>query len=497
MRYAWHYTLALTLGAGATFARAGDGAWAPPAAPPSNQAPAAVLERPIPLPADPAVQPTAYSTDDPSNPAPPVVRAQAPDLPAPRPLPVGPAVTQAPGIDSWRRWPGDDVPVGPLAPTVHGAIVGPQCMGDGCGACPMDCNECLPPGNRFYTSTDYLLWWVKGSNTPVLVTRGSAGDPTPGALGLPGTSVLFGGRNTEDNPFSGVRTMVGYWFSDDHALGIEAGGFILGQQGKNFSATSNGGTILTRPFVDATTGLQTTELVAGPNVLAGTVSVNTQTQLWGYEANLRSNFLCGSLWGGHYYTDALIGFRGLGLDDSVDIHESLVILGGNSAGGRFEIEDRFEARNRFYGGQVGFVNEYRNGNWIVDLKTKFAIGAMQEQVNINGSTTTIASTGTNTYTGGLLTQPSNIGHYNRSVVAFMPEVGLNLGYQFTEHIRAFVGYNIIYASSVARAGQQIDTVVNPNNLPPSVATAPLRPAFTFRSTDFWTQGVNLGLEFRY
>ena len=84
--------------------------------------------------------------------------------------------------------------------------------------------------------------------------------------------MFFGGSIA----FSGGRFTAGYWFGDQHLFGVEVGAFFLGQQGKNFSATSMGNPILTRPFVDATTGAETTELVAGPGVLAGTVSVSAQ-----------------------------------------------------------------------------------------------------------------------------------------------------------------------------------------------------------------------------
>jgi len=49
-----------------------------------------------------------------------------------------------------------------------------------------------------------------------------------------------------------------------------------------------------------------------------------------------------------------------------------------------------------------------------------------------------------------------------------------------------------------RAGNQIDLVVNPNLVPPPIAPLdPLRPAFQFHGSDFWAQGMNLGLEFRF
>ena len=101
--------------------------------------------------------------------------------------------------------------------------------------------------------------------------------------------------------------------------------------------------------------------------------------------------------------------------------------------------------------------------------------------------------------GGLLALPgSNIGRFSKDRFAVVPEVGLNLGYQVTESVRAFVGYDFLYLSDVVRAGNQIDTRVNTNQLQrPMVAGGPTAPAFTFNGSDFWAQGLNFGLEFRY
>jgi hypothetical protein len=54
---------------------------------------------------------------------------------------------------------------------------------------------------------------------------------------------------------------------------------------------------------------------------------------------------------------------------------------------------------------------------------------------------------------------------------------------------------------VVRPGDQIDRVVNPTQLPLSAAASqligPARPVPVLRDTDFWAQGINFGVEFRY
>ena len=96
--------------------------------------------------------------------------------------------------------------------------------------------------------------------------------------------------------------------------------------------------------------------------------------------------------------------------------------------------------------------------------------------------------------------PSNIGRFSRDMFVVAPEATINLGYQVTPAMRVFVGYNILYLSNVVRAGNQIDPIVNPNLITSTTGTTPslpVRPAFAFKGTDLWAQGVNLVLEFRY
>ncbi len=522
-------------------------------------APAAVLERPIgiannppaPLPiVDRQVRPIGFSDGDS-----PIIRGQIPDTTLARPMPVGSAPI-SPGIaaNTWRRYddPGTQPEVAPppskvlpppapeSAPVViddgggswlsqhnpfahsggwlsHlnpfawgddcGACTGGLCTGGACpagacpaGACPAggDCGvDCCGrggayPGNRFYVSAEYLLWWVKGQPVPPLVTSGSLSDPIPGALGAPGTNVLFGGHNIDDGAQSGGRFMAGYWFCDDHSLGIEGGYFFLVPGTRNFSASSGGTPILARPFTDATTGTQTAELVAGPKTLSGTVSAQTRTSLWGAEANLRST-VCG---GCNWYLDFLTGFRTMGLDEDLIVHENLTVL--RPGGGTFDIVDHFQTRNRFYGGQIGADWQCQKGRWDFDVKTKLGLGVTQQMVNISGNDTiNDPTTGVTTFPGGLLTQPTNIGSHTRDRFTYVPEVGFTVAYHLTDHLRVFAGYNFIYWSSVVRPGAQIDTTVNQNQIAPPVAGGPARPAFTFNGSDFWAQGVNVGLEYKW
>jgi hypothetical protein len=335
-----------------------------------------------------------------------------------------------------------------------------------------------------------------------------------GALGTPGTTVLFGGNEVGTAARSGLRGTVGYWFSDCHLLGIEASGFFLGQDSKTFHDQSLGERLIGRPFFDPTLPAQNVEAVAGlvnqtnfaPFVLAGSVDVKNTSSFWGYETNLRCNLCCGP----HFYVDGLLGYRQLALDETLTVVERgtdaspVVFTGGATPvvvfpqGTTFVLHDRFSAQNRFYGAQAGLDAEFLSGRWSVGLKTKVGLGTTQQVADVSGGTaftvppgSPVTPAGTSVLPVGLLAQATNSGRHTRDRFTVVPEVGLNLGYQFCDHLRATVGYNFLYWSDVARPGNLIDLGVARLGPPPP------RPAFNFNGSDFWAQGLTFGLEFRY
>ena len=89
----------------------------------------------------------------------------------------------------------------------------------------------------------------------------------------------------------------------------------------------------------------------------------------------------------------------------------------------------------------------------------------------------------------------------------MPEITLNLAFKITERTRVFVGYDFLFLSDVARPGDLIDRNINTTRTPVGTAlgaagvdpTPPgaAGPNFAFRNTNFWAQGIQFGLEFRW
>jgi hypothetical protein len=366
--------------------------------------------------------------------------------------------------------------------------------------------ECEPEPStrpsRVWARGEYLLWWTRTGQFPVLLTTGSPFDPRPGALGMPGTLPLFGG-NVSTSDHSGGRFTFGLWLDDEQQTGVEANYFFLGERSAGAQAggsLTSGYPVVARPFFDVLAGREDASLVAYPGLISGAASVSASTFLQGAEANLTGKGWCGECW----RLDVLAGFRYLQLIEDLGIREDTQVSPTSPAfaGSLIHVADQFTARNAFYGGQLGARFQVRRGGWNLELLGKVGLGDSHQSVDIHGLTV-LAAPGQPAVTapGGLLALASNSGHFTRDAFAVVPEAGVNLGYQLNKYVRVFAGYTFLYYSDVARPGDQIDRGVNVNQVPASRTfggpPVPARPAFALHSTDYWAQGVNFGLEFRY
>jgi hypothetical protein len=354
------------------------------------------------------------------------------------------------------------------------------------------------PGERFYARAEYLLWWFKEPRVPVLVTTGPP--ESGGILGMPGTQILFGGGTVDEETRSGARFTAGYWLDDCQRCGVEGSFFFIGDRTARFLATSDQFPVLARPFFNLNQGLEFSQITAGPGLSTGRLTVNLPSRLWGAEGNVRHAWCCGC----DYRVDWLAGFRYLHLDESLDITEFIQALptAPAFANDQIFVNDHFATKNQFYGGQLGLDAEIRRGRWFLEALGKIALGDTHQVVDINGSQLIVPPNGpAQSFQGGLLALSSNIGHHTRDRFAVVPEININIGYQLTDHVRAFIGYDFLYWSNVVRPGDQIDRGLDVTRIPNfPVQVPPLstpRPAVLFKETDFWAQGINFGLEVRY
>jgi len=390
-------------------------------------------------------------------------------------------------------------------------------------------DEMYQPPHRLSVEGEYLLWWTKGSNFPPLVSTdspttpqfrngappmsaqdifGGQGSLPPAGIG----TVIYGGQQSARLQ-SGARFSVVYWLGDCGDLALDADYFFLSQRSNRFSANTDQFPVLTRPFINALSGQESRELVSTPGIamgdvfkLRGTVSVEAPSSLSGWDLGIRK-CLCSDLC---WNVEGLVGFKHMDLDEGLFITEDIVsaqaVAGTNNLdpGNRIFVFDRFRTENQFNGGYVGIRGEYRKNRWFVQGRTRIALGNTHQTVIVDGGQVITRLTGERqTFVGGLLASPTNIGLTSQNRFTVIPEVGIKVGYQITDNLRAHVGYDFIYWSSVLRPGDQVDRRVNPFLVPnliiggPNPPPGPRLPRVPMQTTDYWAQGMNFGLEWRY
>jgi hypothetical protein len=455
-----------------------------------------------------------------------VVRSQSPDLaqplPAgPPPKPTNPSATPvskstsnfATGAQTRTEPPSGifasdqgktDAPLESVPAPQHSLVAEPassDCSSSSTGSlcdsriCGCGCGDTCSEPNRFYVSGEYLLWWIKDSKLPPLVTTAPAG--SSGAIGAPGTIVLFGG-NLDNEERSGGRFTLGYWFDDCQTLGLETSVFFLANRDVNFAANSGTFPLLARPFFNLNSGTEFSEITTSPGLGTGGIAVNTFSHMWGAEMNLRSNICDNCRW----RFDVLGGFRYLSLREGINIQENILADAAAPmfAGDTIMVNDDFNTRNQFYGGQLGTRLGWTHNRWSIDWLAKVALGVTHEVINIQGNQLITTPAGaTSFFNGGLLALGSNSGSFSRDKFTVVPETDLVLSFRATKHIKLLVGYSFLYWSNVVRPGDQIDRVIDVTRIPNSglivAPTGQNRPTVLFKGTDFWAQGISFGMEF--
>ncbi len=414
----------------------------------------------------------------------------------------GPATTQLRQPGNFPNNPQEE----PAADGIADSYPGDSLWDDASCPCGDDsCDWSYYPCRHLWGRAEYLSWWVRGSNTPALLT--TSPDTTPlGIAGvLPGATVVFGDQRMNQQGRSGGRFTLGNWFGDGEKIGVEDTFFYLGNSSQSFQASSGGSPILARPFFDEAVNPNTGAIigqnvvyVAFPNVASGTFKVASSSKLLGNEINLRRALYIDPF----RRIDVLAGYRFVHLGESLQVstNTTSLVTGGTPppppVGTTFAALDSFITRNQFNGGQLGLNTEFYNGRWGVDLRLKLAIGSVSQRVNIAGSTVVTEPSSTPvTNVGGVLALPSNIGQFNRNQFGVLPEFGVNLNYQLTPCWRVNVGYTLLGLTNVVRPGDQIDVRIDSNQIPPAATAGPFTfPRHVFHNSDLLVQGINVGLE---
>ncbi len=360
--------------------------------------------------------------------------------------------------------------------------------------------ETTGPLPKAWERMEYLLWWIRGTHLPPLISANNT--QTVPVLSESSTSLVTGNSVLDNKDRSGGRFTVGWALDSAQTFGLEGNYFFLGSRTTTVGAGSSGapGTpAIGVPYHDVTTNTEQVQTVAFPGFARGSATVSASARMQGAEVNGVAN-----LWYESWFQlDGLIGFRYLELDEGLQLaYISDRLSGASTTLLSLGASDQFDGHNRFYGGQLGLRMELRGGPFFLNLAGKLALGDTNEVVRIGGvSVQALPGRPAEVLNGGTLALPSNSGRFTRNQFAVLPEATVLAGVLLPMNTRLFVGYNLIYLSQVARPADQIDRNANPTQMPLSTRTGPFfgpaRPAFAFHGTDFWAQGLVIGVEYRY
>jgi len=377
-------------------------------------------------------------------------------------------------------------------------------------------------------NAEYLLWWTKKQQVQAPLVTGTTQNPpdfdTAAGLVDPSTTILAGAGNLDYGTRHGGRLTAALAITD--VFDLEASGFLLGRRtyALDFAGDATGSPVLFRPHINMEPpfdGGQTGSPNAGnpvsfPDAYGnGIINIRSTSELWGAEVNTVAHLMRESTW----KVSALAGFRVVGLDEDLRINDGGTNLPGNGYvflgaiqgdGYRLETFDSFGALNHFYGGQIGVEAERQFGRLLLAAKVKLALGGTVQQLNIAGSSGSLAPTDGSpvvdptqvAYFGGILTSPDNIGRHTRSVFSVVPEITFNAAFDLFSWLRFSAGYTLLYWSNVVRPGDQIDLLVNQQKIPSGIGfdgtfSGNNYPRVLFNQSDYWAHGLNFSAELRY
>jgi len=408
-----------------------------------------------------------------------------------------------------------------------------------------------------WTSAGYLLYHLQNGSIPDLSSRPPLGivtvnfsdrildtngnlinrnvNPMVGFFPVQITNVPTVPSATEVpiGSHNGFRLSVGAWADTEQTWGVEASGYYLEERSfafNNVADNQNSEFLFNTPFVQNTFTQVTTVVPGTPpitttqnllttttpiffvrqasNVLSGTES----NQMWGGEINLRRTcFIFGGATVG-----GLAGFRYQDLREKLDVNTDFAFFNpnlnptrpdpvGSNLPDHIDIftRDAVHVRNNFYGTQVGGDIDLNLSRFFFNVRGKVALGVNHEAVNV-GSTTTTSTFQTPgavptvvPLPGGLLFSRFDVGNHNRNVFECVPELNVKAGFQCTNWLRIFAGYDLLYMTDVVRAGtvSTVSTFTTTVTAGGNLNTA--QPTFRFTGTSFTVEGFTFGAEITY
>ena len=346
--------------------------------------------------------------------------------------------------------------------------------------------------NPLWFRAEALLSWSSPQNLPPLLTTSPPGTPraTAGILGTPGTDVVIGGdAKTSDR--QGFSLGFGVQPFSDYSAGIEFGFSMLSRRDNVFQESSDGSRILAQPVDVAGNAV----LLAYPGLSSGTFEARASSgNLYTANITLTDRIVNNS----NFHLTVLAGYRRYDMQEELNLVQSLNGLDPLifAPGTVIRTSDRFRTNGTFQGADLGLRGEIVDGPFALEFLTRIAIGRLNRLVDIDGNTiSTVPGAPPAVDRGGLLALVSNIGRYTSDSTQVMPEFGVVGKWQISRRAELRLGYSAFLLQGVARAADQIDPVISPENLPfppaGTVQNGP-RPAFVLRTSDIWVQQLSLG-----
>ncbi len=356
--------------------------------------------------------------------------------------------------------------------------------------------ESTPSG---WFSTENLLSFAAKRTSPVLVTTSGANVlPLQGAAGV---TDAFGGTISPDM-ILGYRMSAGRYFGAQEKVGMGIRGYGIFDSSEVFAQSSAGGSSIGVPFLNlnAVPGQQTVPgltgaaddayIVAGNTPAAqpiSTGSVRAADQLKMIGTDISGYILIAR--SGSFRTDLVSGYTYNQLRNRTSLYTTSVnqLTGDGIANGTvLTTYDNFQVENRFNGAHLGVLSSVVRNRASFSTLAKIAFGSMRSRVHVNGSSTIAGVADTQ----GIFALADNIGVSTSEHFAFLPELGMKLGYAVRPNIQLTVGYTLLVWSDVMLSGEQIDPTLNLSGLGP-------RPLPTNKHSAYWMQSVDLGLNFVY
>jgi len=348
---------------------------------------------------------------------------------------------------------------------------------------------------------EYMSTWLEGRDLPPLVTLGDNGIP-------PAADIVFGGDEVGGDRQTAGKLSLGAWLGPAERLGVGGNFFMVETETAPFrGGPINGNPMLAQPIYNTST---IPPAVPGPwrypvsgvidqVTLTGDIQAATRTDVLGAEGYLRYLLFCAP----GRRVDLIGGYQFSRVDDTLEINSRTDYQGFPYALS-FEAEDLFDTMNKFHGGELGLLGEFGKGPIRLSILAKVGLGNMNEVVTIAGRSSATTAGGTAVYDGGILALPTNMGVYEEDKFAVIPELDAKLIFKLTRHLDLSVGYNFIYWSTLALAGDQIETfnglpLVNSSQwfggaLDPAGG---LHPGLDgIKDSSLWLQGLTVGLTLR-